>query len=229
MTDTVAPSAPDLGSAQFLGAPASVLDTPTEPPIPSGTAPTRRAQAKPAKAAAKRAKRATRRPTIPVVDAAADAAATAFEREAAKRGPGRPSKADAQNAILFDGLVNFYVGLGGILQVAGLFLRQQRLTDTGQAMLVQSQSCAKALLSVAEQSPAMRRALEAVALGGGASLVIAAHGPIIAAAMGFGAPAMPEGPQATDPSTVASAQGPDLGSLLGVLLGGLGGEDAAQQ
>jgi hypothetical protein len=222
MTDTAA-------AAAFAGAPVSALDIPAPPtsttapaptPAPSGAVPeppkSLRGAAK--AAAAKKAAGTTGKRGRPrkqasakvVADAGAEAAAAALEREA--RGPGRPSKADQQNDLLRAGLVNFYVGLGTMAKLGGAVTRVQRMSDVGTAMIVQAKPCADALVAAADQSPALRRALEAVALGGAASLVLAAHGPILMAALGQGAPETP-----ADPSDPEQVEAFGMASMLGAL------------
>jgi hypothetical protein len=197
--------------------PQATVEAPSPTPAPSGT----KAQRPRAAGAAKKAARGRGRPPgkKQAVDAAAEAAAAALEREA--RGPGRPSKAEQANDTLRAGLLNFYIGLGGMLQVGGALTRVQRMRDVGQAMIVQARPCADALIAAADQSPAVRKVLEAVALGGSASLVLAAHGPILMAALGQGAPDVEVDP-ATDPEAAEAMGAANLMTGLADLLSGGG-------
>lgn len=147
----------------------------------------------------------------PLADAAAEAAAAALERETKK---GRPSVKSKESDTLQQGLQSFYVGAGAMLAVLGQALGNARLTAGGNACVAQGPDCATALVAWSEQNAAVRSALESLTTAGGATLVLAAHAPIVAAVMSPPADGSDDGSAV---GSVETAQGFDLGTLVGLL------------
>lgn len=168
-----------------------------------------------------RIKRATAKRTgKPIPDAAAEAAATALERETKA---GRPSVTAKQSQAMQEGLQSFYVGVGALLGIAGQFTGQRRLVAGGAAAVDHGPACARALVAWSETNPAVRRALEHLTTAGGASLVLAAHAPIVAAVVSGsyeGAAGDEAAAAAAAAGSVETATGIDLGTLLGTILQG---------
>lgn len=157
--------------------PGGELVAPDPTPAPSGEPPRRRV-GRPTGSKTKRPNSA-RRPTVADA-AAAGAAATSAAKP---KSPGRPTVRETKAEVLHDGLVNFYVGLGSMLRVLGLAMRQDRARAVGAAMVDQAGDCAKALVAWSETNDQVRRALESLTTAGGFALVASAHAPIIMAAI----------------------------------------------
>lgn len=127
---------------------------------------------------------------------------------------GRPSKAALGSAALRDQLRTMYVAAGSMLAVAGLAARNVKLRNVGLALQAEAENCAAALVKWSESSDMVAKALQAMAIGGGFSMVAAAHAPIVMAAM------RDAGPDDTEADAPGLA---DLGGLLGGLLSSTGG------
>jgi len=205
---------------------AGTTEAPTPTPSPSGTraskprAPRGSSAAKPKRQRPSRAKPKPAAATV--ADMAAEAAALATERE--PKGPGRPSTAATKADAMELGLRNFYVGLGAMLRMGGFVMKQPRMVDAGQAMMAQARDCAAALVVWSRSSEAVRKALESITIAGGASVVIAAHAPILMAAFGFAAPP-PVVVQAAEQTTTEAEpmDGFDLGAMAAAAAAMFGG------
>lgn len=185
--------------------------TTTEQPAVSAPKPTRRAGRPKGARTDPRIKAATAaRKGKPLADAAAEAAATALERETKKAG--RPSVDAKESAKLQQGLQSFYVGAGAMVAVLGSVMGNARMVAGGNACVAQGAECANALVAWSETNSAVRKALESLTVAGGASLVLAAHAPI-AAAIWNPTAGTDEAPEA---GSVDTATGIDLGTLLGL-------------
>lgn len=147
----------------------------------------------------------------PLAEAAAEAAATALERETKKAG--RPSVDAKESAKLQQGLQSFYVGAGAMVAVLGGVLGNARMVAGGNACVTQGPECATALVAWSETNSAVRKALESLTVAGGASLVLAAHAPIAAAIWN---PTAGPDDDGSGVGSVETAQGFDLGTLVGL-------------
>lgn len=194
-----------------------VANATTDPkPVESSTprtprAPARRGRPKGAKTDPRIKAATAARKGQPLADAAAEAAATALERETRKAG--RPSVDAKESAKLQQGLQSFYVGAGAMVAVLGGVLGNPRMVAGGNACVAQGAECATALVAWSETNSAVRKALESLTVAGGASLVIAAHAPIAAAIWN---PEASTDPEASGVGSVETAQGFDLGTLVGL-------------
>jgi len=142
------------------------------------------------------------------------AAATAATTSTKTTGPGRPTKIATKSATLHDGIEGLYVGLGAMLTAFGAITGQPSAVAVGRALTDNGTQCASALVAWSEQSPKVRRALEAMTTAGGAGIVVAAHAPIIAAMF---RPAPPLTSSSSDTGNVETALGIDLATLLSTL------------
>lgn len=166
----------------------STTTAPMDTPTPSGSAPRKPRAPRSTAGKAKARKRAPRKAAPPrsaVGEMAADAAAQAVAKEPRQ---GRPSNLTTKNDATEAGLKNFYIGAGAMMKMAGAMMKQPRLSDVGAQMMAQAADCAAALVVWSNSSPAVKKALEAITVGGGAAVVLAAHAPIVLAALGMTAP-----------------------------------------
>ena len=105
-------------------------------------------------------------------------------------GGGRPSRADSSRKTLAENLSTGYEAFGGMLTVAGFALAgvnpaaAARLRAVGAELTARADTCGLALARWADTSPRVKAWLANAATGSGLLLVIAAHAPIIAAAVG---------------------------------------------
>lgn len=186
--------------------------TPEQPAVPRGTSPRRGGRPKGARTDPRIKAATAARKGKPLADAAAEAAATALERETKKAG--RPSVDAKESAKLQQGLQSFYVGAGAMAAVLGRVMGNARMVAGGEAAVAQGAECANALVAWSETNSAVRKALESLTVAGGASLVIAAHAPIAAAI--WNPEASTTDPEASGLGSVETAQGFDLGTLVGL-------------